>query len=49
MQVLNNITLLLAAYSPELNPMEKAWDHLRQTKLCTQVCYDDIVLACETA
>ena len=47
-----NITLLsLLPYSPELNPMENVWDHLRQNKLCARVwdTYDDIVDACKTA
>src|ERR1700712_4819477 len=48
----NNISLLsLPAYSPELNPMEKVWDYLRQNKLCAQVwdTYDDILEACKNA
>jgi hypothetical protein len=48
----DNITLLsLPPYSPELNPMEKVWDYLRQNKLCAQVwnSYDDIVDACISA
>jgi putative transposase len=47
-----NITLLsLPPYSPELNPMEKVWDYLRQNKLCALVwdSYDEIVDACKTA
>ena len=48
----DNISLLsLPPYSPELNPMEKVWDYLRQNKLCAQVwdTYDDILEACKTA
>ena len=48
----DNITLLsLPAYSPELNPMEKAWDYLRQNKLCAAVwnTYEEIVDACQQA
>ena len=48
----DNISLLtLPSYSPELNPMEKVWDYLRQNKLCALVwdSYDDIVEACRTA
>jgi len=48
----DNITLLtLPPYSPELNPMEKVWDYLRQNKLCALVwnSYDEIVEACKTA
>jgi hypothetical protein len=52
LKVPDNITLLsLPPYSPELNPMEKVWDYLRQNKLCATVwdSYDDIVDACTTA
>ncbi len=52
LQVPANITLLsLPPYSPELNPMEKVWDYLRQNKLCALVwdSHDDIVDACITA
>jgi hypothetical protein len=48
----DNIVLVsLPPYSPELNPMEKVWDYLRQNKLCAQVwdTYDDILEACKTA
>ena len=48
----DNIRLLpLPPYSPELNPMEKVWDYLRQNKLCAQVwdTYEDILEACKTA
>jgi hypothetical protein len=48
----DNISLLsLPPYSPELNPMEKVWDYLRQNKLCTLVwnTYEDIVDACQEA
>lgn len=47
-----NITLLsLPAYSPELNPMEKVWDYLRQNKLCALVwnTYEEILDACQSA
>jgi transposase len=47
-----NIRLLsLPSYSPELNPMEKIWDYLRQNKLCATVwhSYDEIIEACKTA
>ena len=47
-----NITLLsLPAYSPELNPMEKVWDYLRQNKLCALVwnTYEEILDACQGA
>ena len=52
LQVPANITLLsLPPYSPELNPMEKVWDYLRQNKLCALVwdSYNEIVDACKTA
>ena len=52
LKVPDNITLLsLPPYSPELNPMEKVWDYLRQNKLCALVwdSYDDIVDACKIA
>jgi transposase len=44
-------SVVVAPYSPELNPMENVWDYLRQNKLCTQVwdTYDDILEACKTA
>jgi hypothetical protein len=48
----DNVRLLpLPPYSPELNPMEKVWDYLRQNELCSLVwdTYDDIVEACVTA
>lgn len=48
----DNISLLpLPPYSPELNPMEKVWDYLRQNKLCAHVwdTYDDILEACKIA
>jgi hypothetical protein len=48
----DNIVLLpLPPYSPELNPMEKVWDYLRQNKLCATVwnSYDEIIEACKTA
>ena len=47
-----NITLLtLPPYSPELNPVETVWDHLRQNKLANRIyeTYEDIVEACCTA
>ena len=52
LQVPDNITLLsLPPYSPELNPMEKVWDYLRQNKLCARVwnTYDEILDACKNA
>ena len=52
LHVPDNISLLtLPSYSPELNPMEKVWDYLRQNKLCALVwdSYDDIVEACRIA
>ena len=52
LQVPANITLLsLPPYSPELNPMEKVCDCLRQNKLCAVVRdgYDEIIEACRTA
>ncbi len=52
LKVPDNITLLsLPPYSPELNPMEKVWDYLRQNKLCALVwdSYDEIVDACKAA
>ena len=52
LQVPANISLLsLPPYSPELNPMEKVWDYLRQNKLCSTVwdTYDDIIEACKVA
>lgn len=48
----DNITLLpLPPYSPELNPMEKVWDYLRQNKLCATVwnTYEEILDACQNA
>lgn len=47
-----NIRLLsLPPYSPELNPVEKVRDYLRQNKLCAPVwdTYDDILEACRDA
>jgi len=43
--------LSLPAYSPELNPMEKVWDYLRQNKLCALVwnTYEEILDACQSA
>jgi transposase len=52
LKVPDNIRLLsLPPYSPELNPVEKVWDHLRQNKLRAQVwdTYDDILDACVNA
>lgn len=52
LQIPANIRLLpLPPYSPELNPMEKVWDYLRQNKLCATVwnSYDEIIEACKTA
>ena len=48
----DNITLLpIPPYSPELNPMENAWDYLRGNKLSHAVwdSYDAIVRACAEA
>jgi transposase len=48
----DNITLLtLPPYSPELNPVENVWQHLRANWLAISVfnSYDDIVDACCTA
>ena len=45
----DNISLLkLPPYSPELNPIENVWAHLRGTKLAHRLfdTYDDIVNAC---
>ncbi len=38
-------------HNPELNPMEKVWDHLRQNKLCATVwnSYEEILDVCKTA
>ena len=47
-----NITLLpIPSYTPELNPMENAWDYLRGNKLSMKVwdTYDAIVSACREA
>ncbi len=44
-----NITLLrLPPYSPELNPVETVWEHLRANKLSNSVfdTYDTIVERC---
>jgi transposase len=52
LEVPTNISLLpLPPYSPELNPMENAWDYLRGNRLSHRVCdsYDAIVLACAEA
>ena len=52
LRVPDNITLLpMPPYSPELNPMENVWQHLRGNKLCALVweSYDAIVDACATA
>ena len=52
LQVPDNITLLtLPPYSPELNPMEKVWDYLRQNKLCALVwnSYEEILEACKNS
>ncbi len=45
----SNISLLpIPPYSPELNPMENAWDYLRGNRLSHKIweTYDDIVQAC---
>jgi transposase len=50
LSVPDNIVLLpLPPYSPELNPMEKVWDYLRQNKLRARVWdnYEAIVDACK--
>lgn len=47
-----NISLLpIPPYSPELNPMENAWDYLRGNQLSHRLweTYNDIVQACATA
>ena len=47
----DNITLMpLPPYSPELNPVEKLWQYLRQNNLANRVfdSYDDIVDVCCT-
>jgi transposase len=52
LRVPDNITLLtLPAYTPELNPMENVWHHLRENTLCATVwdSYDDIVQTCKNA
>ncbi len=52
LQVPDNITLLsLPPYAPELNPMERVWEYLRENKLCAVVwdTYDAIVEACRKA
>ncbi len=52
LQLSGNISLLLLpSYSPELNPMEKVWDYLRQNKLYSTVwdTYDDILEAYKAA
>ena len=44
-----NLTLLpLPSYSPELNPVENVWEHLRQNQLGLRVWpgYDAIVETC---
>jgi hypothetical protein len=48
----DNVTPLpLPSYSPELNPMENVWEHLRANRLCARVwdSYEAIVEACRTA
>lgn len=48
----SNLSLLpIPPYSPELNPMENAWDYLRGNQLSHQIwdTYDDIVQACAEA
>ena len=52
LKVPGNISLLrLPPYSPELNPQENIWQHLRQNQLSNRVFanYDSIVAACCTA
>jgi transposase len=52
LEIPGNIVLLpLPSYSPELNPIEKVWDYLRQNKLCSTVwdSYEQIIDACKTA
>ena len=52
LRVPQNITLLpLPSYTPELNPMENAWDYLRGNKLSMKVwdTYEAIVTACRDA
>jgi len=48
----SNLSLLpIPPYSPELNPMENAWDYLRGNQVGHQIwdTYDDIVQACAKA
>ena len=52
LSVPDNIALLpLPLYAPELNPMERVWEYLRDNKLCAIVRdnYDAIVEACRKA
>jgi DDE superfamily endonuclease len=52
LHVPDNMTLLsLPPYSPELNPMENVWEHLRANKICALVwdTYDAIINACRDA
>ncbi len=52
LMVPDNIVLMhLAPFGPELNPMGKIWNDLRQNKLCALVwgSYDDIVNPCKDA
>ena len=52
LKVPGNVSLLrLPPYSPELNPQENVWQHLRQNQLSHRVFadYDAIVAACCTA
>ena len=52
LRVPGNVSLLrLPPYSPELNPQENVWQHLRQNQLPNRVFagYDAIVAACCTA
>jgi transposase len=48
----DNATLLpLPPHSPELNPMENVWEHLRANRLCALVwdSHDAILKACKEA
>ncbi len=52
LDVPDNVSLvILPAYSPELNPIERVWLYLRERHLSHRLLdsYDDIVSACCTA
>lgn len=49
LEIPKNMTLLkLPPYSPELNPIEQVWQHLKQKRLSNRCFtgYDDIIDAC---